>query len=378
METRADSFRQLALSAGWSAKAPPSSGDRSLDLLIARGKLKYAVQVKAVTEGRREQLEGALAAAILRARVGAKEHRAAPLAVVWTTQLSDRLIAYLLAFVERYGDKTPWGAIDAQGRAVFFAPGLEALERTRQPRLKEPVVVAQQDPFSDLGQWLLKVLLSHKLPAALRVLTADSGAIARPIKNSAELARIANVSPATVSRLLSAFRELGFVRDVGFLELVRTRELLQRWRLAGVKRPRELRTKWLLPPRDPDAHLVQALSRVTRDSKRACIGYYAACARLGYPLVSGVAPHVYVEPLAAESLRTLGLRKAEAGEKADVFLLQTRFAESLFRGARRTNDPAVTDVIQCWLDVADHAARGAEMASYLEAKVLAPFIFNGE
>jgi hypothetical protein len=55
-----------------------------------------------------------------------------------------------------------------------------------------------------------------------------------------------------------------------------------------------------------------------------------------------------------------------------------RWPESLFRGAVRPDGVPVADVIQCWLDVSSHPARGAEQAAFIWKRVLGPVIAGGE
>jgi len=38
----------------------------------------------------------------------------------------------------------------------------------------------------------------------------------------------------------------------------------------------------------------------------------------------------------------------------------------------------VADVIQCWLDVSSHPARGAEQAAFIWKRVLGPALASGE
>jgi len=226
--------------------------------------------------------------------------------------------------------------------------------------------------LSDLGQWMLKVLLSHRLPPELRMLAPhDRSPIDAPIVNAAALARVADVSVPSASRFVAALRDEQFVVDDDRgLAVVRLDDLLDRWHAAYKRRPAEARARWIFAPKAPSRQLDEALAK---SPERACLALFAACDRLGFPFVHGVAPHIHVEHLSADALRALGLRLAEPGEAADVIQREPRFPESVFRGAA---DRRVADVLQCWLDVADNPARGEEMAEHLFEHVIGPHLLS--
>jgi hypothetical protein len=82
--------------------------------------------------------------------------------------------------------------------------------------------------------------------------------------------------------------------------------------------------------------------------------------------------HVYVRRPEPQLLERLGLAVAERGRAGDVVVRVARWPESLFRAAVRVHRVPVADVIQCWLDVASHPARGAEQAEFIWKRVLGP------
>jgi hypothetical protein len=368
-------LRELLEGSGWKLRA---SGEAGPDFIAASKGQRYAVELKLAKESRRPLLEGALASAILRARAAGRVADAKPLAVIAAPAISDSVLNDLGDFVARFGEGAAWGAMDDSGLVVLNGPGLEAVRRERSHSSK-PRVVKRADIFSDLGQWMLKVLLSHRLPPALRVFAPkDDKRIDAPVTNARALAKIAAVSVPSAARLVAALRADGFVADGRpVLELVRIEELLDRWRAVYKKRVSEVRARWLFAPKDSAKHLDNVLAkRVQRPGERACLGLFAACDRLGFRFVRGVAPHVVQESISTESLRRLGLRLAEPGEPADVIAREPRYAESVFRGASNHDGVRVADVLQCWLDVADHPARGEEMAAHLFERVLGPALLE--
>lgn len=267
--------------------------------------------------------------------------------------------------------------MDDSGHVVLHGPGLEVVSARRR-LVRKPLAAKRSDVLSDLGQWMLKVLLSHQLPPELRFEAPLEGVrIDEPIVNAMALAKIAAVSVASASRFVVGLKEDELLNtDEGFLKLIRVDELLDRWSAAFKRRPLELRARWLFPAKDPLRHLDEVLRRVQKPDERACLGLFAACDRLGFQFVSGVAPHLYLEHVSSDALRRFGLRQAEPGEAADVMVREPRYPESLFRGAMDRDGVPVSDVIQCWLDVADNPARGEEMASHLHEKVIGPHLLE--
>ena len=375
-----EQLRALLEASGWHIQAPQDRGDLGFDLIAEKGARRYALQLKAAREPRRAVLEGLLASAILRARAAASAMNAKPLAVVYAPSISDALQRELEEFVRRFGEGTAWGAMDGSGLAVLYAPGMEDVRRERRAVRKSRAMSQRPDFLSDLGQWMLKVLLSHQLPPDLRMhAPADRARIDRPIANAMALARMSAVSVASASRFVACLKEERFAVDGAVIGLIRERELLERWRSVLQRRPLELRTRWLFSRRDPRAQLEHLLrEHDQRPGERACLGLFAACDRLGFRFVSGVAPHAYLEDISPEYLQRIGLRIAEPGESADVLVRRPRFPEAVFRGATIRDGIPVSDVLQCWLDVADHPARGEEMAAHLHARVIAPNLLGDD
>src|SRR6476646_4588968 len=76
----AEAFRK----AGWRVRRRPAAGDMRADLVVDDGRMKYVVEVKSASEGRRDRLIPLLSQAILQAQAFARRfpEPADPLAVV--------------------------------------------------------------------------------------------------------------------------------------------------------------------------------------------------------------------------------------------------------------------------------------------------------
>ena len=105
---------------------------------------------------------------------------------------------------------------------------------------------------------------------------------------------------------------------------------------------------------------------------RACLGLFAAAESLGFGFVHGVPPYFYLESLDREFLTRMGLSPEGAEHKPDVYVRIPAFRESVFRAAVVRDGVPVADILQVWLDVSSHPARGEEQAEEIRHCVLAP------
>jgi hypothetical protein len=65
------------------------------------------------------------------------------------------------------------------------------------------------------------------------------------------------------------------------------------------------------------------------------------------------------------------------GDAPDLILRQVAFPQSVFRGAVHRDGWVASDVIQTWIDVASHPARGAEQATLIHDKFLRQIVEPG-
>ena len=184
---------------------------------------------------------------------------------------------------------------------------------------------------------------------------------------------------------MSAFRFVRQLRQEGFLDqndepfrLVRRKELLRRWQAANLRAAPELPLRWIIP-RKSERPLLAALYAynakpdVKRESApRACVSMFAAAESLGFGFVHGVPPYFYLESLDREVLSRMELSPEGAEQRPDVYVRIPAFRESVFRAAVVRDGVPVADVLQVWLDVSSHPARGEAQAEEIRHRVLAP------
>jgi hypothetical protein len=357
-------------------------------MVLKHGPQQYAAKLKSAPEGRRDRLIPLLAQAILQAQAGARRLGGGtiPLAVVAAPRVADAVLKEVRRFAEAYAPGVAVGVIDGEGLRSFSGEGLEALTVARSSR--PPVAASERGRaahlFSDLNQWMLKVLLAPHIPADL--LSAPRG----EFRNASQLAQAANVSVMSASRFIRQSRAEGFLDEsAGLIRLVRISDLLSRWRAALLRSSQEWPMRWVI--RGDAALQLEKLLQTSapaadigesdRDGKhswpRMCLGYFAAAEHLGFGFVHGIKPHLYVERLDSGLLQRLGLTRVQPGEPPDLNVRVPLAPQAVFRAAVWRHGLPVADILQVWLDVGNHPARGQAQASEIELRLLAPLLAAG-
>ncbi|HYN02864.1 MAG TPA: RpiR family transcriptional regulator [Vicinamibacteria bacterium] len=277
-------------------------------------------------------------------------------------RIPSRAAEQVMAFAERYAPNSAAGVIDFEGFALFRGPHLDEMNA---PGRELPASVRRSvrnsgQLFSDLNQWMLKVVLAPELPAAL--LSAPRG----QYRNASQLARAANVSVMSAFRFVQQLQREGYLHESApYLGLVRREDLLNRWQALSARSVREVPMRFVLPGD------LQVQLRKMLGSGRACLALFAAADALDNGFVHGVPPYVYVQRLQPASLAAWkNLRACAPGESPNVIVRHAPAPQSVFRGMVRPGGMASCDVLQVWLDVAAHPSRGREQADLLRKRVL--------
>jgi hypothetical protein len=346
--------------AGWRVQSEPGRGAYRPDLVTRRGRVAYAAELKVASEGRSDRLVPLLAQAVLQARraAGAK---ARPLAVVAAPRIPRRAAQQVLKFAEEFAADSAVGVIDFEGLRAFRGLHLEGLDAEAAASLTAArPAAAPGQLFSDLNQWMLKVLLAPELPE--RLLSAPRGRY----RNASELARAASVSVMSAFRFIQQLQREGYLDEsASHLSLVRREDLFGRWQAPSARSAREAAMRFVLPG-NPQAQLRKALT-----GDKACLALFAAADVLQLGFVAGVPPYVYVDRLRPSRLADWkGLRPCAPGEAPGVIAREAPAPQSVFRGAVNADGIAVCDVLQVWVDVAAHPSRGREQADLIRRRVL--------
>ena len=348
--------------AGWDVVPDPRQHKaRRPDLVVRRRGASYAIEVKAASEGRSDRLIALWSQAHLQAvRLALDKHP--PLAVVAAPRISPKVAENVLKFAAENAPDAAAGVIDFVGLRRFRGPQLEELNSAgdHAPSQFHSLHSEQSDLFSDLNQWMLKVLLAPELPEHLLSAPRDQ------CRNASHLARMANVSPMSASRLVRLLAHRGYLDESDrYPRLVRREDLFRRWQASSSRRIREMPMRFLLRG-DPKKELHRVLL-----SDGVCLALFAAAEALNLGFVHGVPPHIYVNRLHPASLpKWKNVVPAEPGEVPDFILRQAPAPQSVFRAAVKVDGKLVSDVLQVWLDVSANPSRGEEQAELIRHKVL--------
>jgi len=382
----ADLFRR----AGWTVHVQPSADSQAEVVAESVGK-KYVVEIKRSSEGRRDRLIPLLAQAILLAQAAARLYSksAIPVAVIASPHISDSVATQVKEFALTHAPEVGIGVIDSEGLRVFHGFGLERFNSERSRRSRVHLSVEHSTftyLFSDLNQWMLKILLGQNIQESL--LTIPRG----QCRNGRMLSQAAGVSPMSASRFLRELVSEGFLdQRQGALYLVRKEELLRRWQGASQRAGRDVPVRWMI--RGGEGQLLAAVrsycsrrdanrprrqktraERMAEPAPRVAVGLFGAADLLGVGFVQGAAPYLYLEHLSAPALEELGLSVEDAKGQPDVYVRVPENNEAVFRAVVKRQGVPVSDILQVWLDVSNHPARGKEQADQIWKRILAPSI----
>lgn len=359
----ADFFR----SNNWSVHRPADALDGA-DLIVQRETHQFIVQIKAVSESRPDRVLPILAMAILQAKAAAEQCvNACPLAVVVVPEASLSLARHVDLFARKFAKDVPVGFVSARGEQYFSDPVLQEMNQLPDELRRSAAVHRPQtiNLFSDLNQWLLKLLLARELPESLL------NAPRKEFRNGSDLAEAAQVSAMSAYRFLQQLRGEGYLNESSpHLKLVRREELFRRWSAATMRLGPEMPCRFLIRASLPQ----QIRGLLGKHTENACLGLFAAADELNIGHVSGVPPYVYVRKLPEVGSLDWPELVAYPAERPTLILRQAPFPQSTFRAAIEKNGVMVTDVIQTWLDVMHHPARGAEQAALIYEKFLLPIV----
>jgi hypothetical protein len=358
---------------GWRIKENVREAEHCAEMVVSKSGRRYLIQLKVASEGRRDRLVPLLAQALLEAQAIAKAFSkpAIPLAIVAAPRIALPVLANLERFLADNAPDAAAGFLDDEGLMRFRGAGLDKLNGrlTRRSRLKKIAVPESGQLFSDLNQWMLKVLLAPEIPAEM---------LAAPrveYRNASQLALAADVSLMSAFRFIRQLRQEGFLDEEGYsLRIVRREELMRRWQAVYLRPVPDLPMRWIV--RGGSAQRLQDALRSrghdSNDNFRLCLGLFAAADALGKGFVHGVKPHLYVERLDVAFLKSIGLSAEGAEHAPDVLVRVPLYREAVFRAAVERNDVPVADILQTWLDASAFPARGSAQADELRKGVLAP------
>jgi Holliday junction resolvase len=372
---------------GWQIVAEPREQGERPDLIAERLGRQYIIEVKRASEGRRDRLIPLLSQAVLQVQHFARSSRrkAFPVAIVVANYIPESVAEQAKRFVREHAPEVAVGLIDLEGFRSFAGHQLESLsaERARGGVQSSKLRSGAPQLFSDLNQWLLKVLLAPGIRD--RYLAAPR----QEFEGASQLAEAAGVSVMSAFRFVQLFSKEGFLEQgPDRLRLVRWRGLFERWAAASQSGVLGVPMRWILRRgKNALADALRSYVEAGEDGRgkvpragappvspraRVCLGLFAAAEALGIGFVHGVQPYVYLERMNDDAIESLGLSAHGAEEHPDIWIRIPKNRESVFRGAVVKNGVPVSDIVQVWLDIAHHPSRGKEQADVIWRRILAP------
>jgi hypothetical protein len=345
------------------------------DLVISQGDLCYIVALKISSEGRRDRLVALISQAILEARAAAAllPDKSAPLAVVTAPSIPRSTADELVAFRSKFAPDVAVGIFDREGLRRFVGTGLENLTEgpPRSARRQKLRVPESANLFSDLNQWLLKVLLAPLISEDL--LAAPRG----EYRTASDLAEVAQVSVMSAFRFVRQLERDGFLNmESEYLRLVKREELMRRWLAAYLRPMPEMPLRWI--DQAKNEHQVSALFRAfngefsSGSAVPACLGLSAAAECLGFGSAQRVPPRFYyLGNLDRDVFRRMGFSPDDAEFRPDLFVRQLVFRRSVLKAAVTRDGILVSDIIQIWLDITSPLGRDQELADQIRQYALA-------
>jgi hypothetical protein len=374
---------------GWKVVEGPREKNVAPDFLVSGHGKKYVIELKRASEGRKDRVIPLLSQAALEAAHYSRviSGHPIPVAIVGANRILESVAEEAEQFVRERAPEVAVGVLDLEGLRLFAGHGLESLSSARRPQsaIRVPNARAPQ-LFSDLNQWMLKVLLAPRIPDVYLSAPRDH------YQGASQLAEAAGVSVMSAFRFVAEFSKEGFLESgPGVLRLVRLRELLSRWAAASQRRVLQIPMHWVLHRgkkalwsaarsyrSDEAMSSANPADQLSSPRPRLCLGLFEAAQAFDIAFVHGVKPYLYLERLNAEVLRDLGLSGNAQEEIADLYVRIPGNRESVFRGVVRKDGVPVSDILQVWLDVSQHPSRGKEQADLIWRRILSSALESSE
>lgn len=363
-----------------------------LDFLMSREGRSFAVEVKVAREFA-DWVFHWMARPILALQAAHRLKGWEPILAIYVGSIDLRIVRRFKGQIALYAPNLWWLMADAHGSLVAHLPSgdeekigdLRGREPARSswPVFEAPARALRISPrssyasaklsFGDLDQWLLKVLLFARPQAA------GWGGPRGPIRNLAQLAKLAAVSPPLVYRWAAAMERSGYLaKRMGRVPVLANLDaLLAEWRgryrvsdnnsipcssVFGEHADESFRDEFLNRLR----HLSDSAPPCALTGHQPCRFY-----RLKHSDARSI--HLYYSGEPSVLMEALQLVRSD-NPVAPVVLLQPRHRRSVFGGVSRLDDVPVCDILQVYLDLYHLPDRGREQADFVYERILGPLI----
>jgi hypothetical protein len=361
-----------------------------LDFVFLRDGKEYGVEVK---YSRKMQLVlmHLLPRALLLLQAAKRTRRFLPIVAIVVEEVAQQDIQRLAAQMNFYAPDVGWLLLDKNENIVFRDPEQKvprilsrAETELQNSDLAEERSVSKNDQaalfddysmrassdsqslsFSDLEQWLLKVLLLSSVDAKSEYWGGPAG----NISNAFQLSKLADVSPPVANSLVNVMEHLGYLRRVGRKKLIllRSDAIVEEWREKYRFNDNKIFPhRSIYPVSESRVFFEEILGEIKECNKQvsplAITGHQAA-AQYGIRHSSAKSIHIYFWGSRHSIAHALNLVPTGTTGEADLFLVEPKHRQSVFRGRLERDGIPVCDIMQCYLDLFHLADRGQEQAN---------------
>jgi hypothetical protein len=342
-----------------------------LDFLMSREGRSFAVEVKVAREFA-DWVFHWMARPILALQAAHRLKSWEPILAIYVDSIDLRIARRFKGQITLYAPDLWWLVADGHGSLVAHLPSGDEEEIGDLHSPRSGYATAKLS-FGDLDQWLLKVLLFARPQAA------GWGGPRGPIRNLAQLAKLAAVSPPLVYRWAAAMERSGYLaKRMGRVPVLANLDaLLGEWRgryrlsdnnpipcssVFGEHADESFRDEFLNRLR----HLSDSAPPCALTGHQACRLY-----RLKHSDARSI--HLYYSGEPSVLMEALQLVRSD-NPVPPVVLLQPRHRRSVFGGVSRLDDVPVCDILQVYLDLYHLPDRGREQADFVYERMLGPLI----
>ena len=342
-----------------------------LDFLMSREGRSFAVEVKVAREFA-DWVFHWMARPILALQAAHRLKSWEPILAIYVDSIDLRIVRRFKGQIALYAPNLWWLVADAHGSFVAHLPSgdEEEIGDLHSPRSS---YASAKLSFGDLDQWLLKVLLFARPQAA------EWGGPRGPIRNLAQLAKLAAVSPPLVYRWAAAMERSGYLaKRMGRVPVLASLDaLLGEWRgRYRVSDNNSIPCSSVFGEHADESFRDEFLNRLRHlsDSAPPCaLTGHQACQLYRLKHSDARSIHLYYSGEPSVLMEALQLVRSD-NPVAPVVLLQPRHGRSVFGGVSRVDDVPVCDILQVYLDLYHLPDRGREQADFVYERILEPLI----
>ena len=230
--------------------------------------------------------------------------------------------------------------------------------------------------FSDLDQWLIKVLILSPIGMESHLWGGPKGYA----ENAFQLSKLAGVSQMPANLWAQAMESSGYLKRIGRKNMIplRIEALIEEW--IGRYRFSDNNIypfRSMFPVSNHDAFIGELFEEIKLNGEKLGelgIAAHLACKLHEVKHSSARSIHIYCREDIHNVARILKLVPSEEERKADLFLVEPKYPKSVFGGVLKKKELPVCDILQCYLDLYYLPDRGREQAAIVYENIISQII----